>query len=99
LLGWHSDHSVLVTGWKHAPDGQASLFEADLATGKVRRVGDAGDDVDVLAGVASDLLAKPFVAANPPHGVDPRLVRSGVAGLALVLAAVGVVWWRRRDQA
>jgi hypothetical protein len=96
LLGWHSDHSVLVTGWRHSPEGQPSLFEVDLTTGTVRRVGDAGDDVDVLVAMAGDLLEKPFVAANPPHGLDPRLVRGAGAGV-LVLAALGIFWWRRRD--
>jgi hypothetical protein len=95
LLGWHSDHTVLVTGWQHAPQGRASLFEVDLTTGTVRRVGDAGDDVDVLVAVASDLLEKPFVAAHPPHGLDPTLVRSAVGGV-LALAVAGLLWWRRR---
>lgn len=97
LLGWRSEHSVLLTGWRHQAHGQASLFEADLATGTVTRIGDAGDDADVVVAVASDLLEKPLVAADPPRGVDPRLLRGGgVGGLALALG--GVLLWRRRRE-
>lgn len=98
LLGWHSDHTVLLTAWQHAVKGRPSLFEVDLRTGTVRRVGDAGDDVDVVLAVAGDLLENPFVSARPPHGLDPVLVRSAAGG-ALALAVVGLLWWRRRGAA
>jgi hypothetical protein len=98
LLGWHSDHTILVTGWRHAATGRASLFEADVATGTVRRIGDAGDDVDVVAAMASDLVEKPLVEAHPPHGLDPGLVSKAAAG-AVIAAVAGLLWWRRRGAA
>lgn len=98
LLGWHSDRAVLVTGWRHSATGNASLFDVDIVTGKVRRVGSAGGDVSVLAAVASDLLEQPFVAASPPRGLDPGLVRSAAGG-ALALIVAGLLWWRRRGRA
>lgn len=94
LLGWRNEHSVLLTGWRHEARGKAGLFEADLTSGKVDRLGDAGDDVDVVMAVAKDLLEKPLVAANPPRGPDPRLVRGlGLGGVALL---IGGYWIRRR---
>jgi hypothetical protein len=95
LLGWASADSVLVTGWQHAPNGQASLFEANVRTGKVKLVGDAGDDTDVVLAVASDLLEKPLVSGHPPHGINPEIIRFGGAA-ALFIVAVGLLLWRRR---
>ena len=98
LLGWHSDHTVLLTGWQHTQTGRPSLFEVDVVTGTVHRVGDAGDDADVLVAVAGDLLEKPLAAPSPPRGLDPVLVRSAAGGV-LALAVAGFVWWRRRGAA
>jgi len=95
FLGWRSADSVLVTGWQHAPNGQASLFEANVRTGKVKRVGDAGDDADVVLAVASDLLEKPLVEANPPTGLNPRIVHGLELALLLLLLAC-YRYWRRR---
>lgn len=93
LLGWSSADSVLVTGARAA--GGPSLFRVDLTTGTATRVGSAGDGSTTVVAVADDLLEKPLVAGNPPRGMDPRIAR-GLLGAGVLVAAIGVIRWRRR---
>jgi hypothetical protein len=95
LLGWTGPDTVLVSGWTRGANGTTSLLEVDLVRGTVHRMGQAGDDVDSIVGVATDLLGEPFVDGRRPPRLNPWYVRAAAAGL-LVLAAVGFLWWRRR---
>jgi hypothetical protein len=72
------------------------LYEVDLVSQKVHRLGAAGDLGQHIT-VAQDLLTSPMVAGpEPPHPLDPRLRNAGIAAGLIALGGVAFVLVRRR---
>jgi len=126
LLGWRSDHSVLVAavrgeryddvgdlteegmgedaGLGIAYEGDStepawSLYEVDLVSQEVRRLGTA-DGLGQRLEVTTSLLAAPMVEGiRPPSPLDPRLRNAAIAaGVALLGWAVAVRVRSRRSR-
>ncbi|WP_435741412.1 hypothetical protein [Nocardioides sp. SYSU DS0663] len=98
MLGWLDESTVAAVRWRTRDGiaGPIDLVRHDVRSGSVERVttfpAHTGGGSDVH--FAEELLTAPSVEPPEPQTrTDPRLLTG--AGLALVLAALGVLLWRR----
>lgn len=91
LLGWRDDDHVVAQALR-----SPGYWMVDVETGDAEQIVEGDESVPLTVEVAQDAWAAPiFEAPEPPHPLSPWLVWGG-SGVALLLGALVLVWWRRR---